>query len=419
MFKGLSLDQAPPEDIPFRFFFTAPLFGIVAGILILYTGKYLFADRWLMELIAFTHIFTLGWLSMVMMGAFYQMIPVMIGGTVPYIKLARGVHALFLLGSLSLIGGLYFGLDKLMVSAMILISLSVTCFIAQMLTALFRVRADRPTVTAMRISILSFLATLLFGIYLAGVYAALWSFEMDKSLITSSHITVALLGWVGALIMGVSFHVIPMFFMSDNFPPKHALYITRALIVSLILVPVAFLTDHTTLAFWAGLPSLLALIYFGIKIASLIKNRKRKRADYALNFWGVSIASLLTSLIVFSFGYFLNYGSIPIIFALLFIIGFGIFTTNGMLYKILPFLVWFHRFSHQVGIVPVPLLKDILPEAGVKKQFWMLLSFFIILILGIVFDQDFLIRIAGLMLILSSTMLFYNFIKICGHKIKQ
>jgi len=27
--SGLSLDQAPPEDIPFRFFLTAPVFGLL------------------------------------------------------------------------------------------------------------------------------------------------------------------------------------------------------------------------------------------------------------------------------------------------------------------------------------------------------------------------------------------------------
>ena len=38
-----------------------------------------------------------------------------------------------------------------------------------------------------------------------------------------------------------------------------------------------------------------------------------------------------------------------------------------MLYKIVPFLIWFHRFSTLVGKVKVPLLKDVLPEKPNKK----------------------------------------------------
>jgi hypothetical protein len=35
---GLSLDQAPPIDIPARFFLTAPLFAIAAGLLLAWQG---------------------------------------------------------------------------------------------------------------------------------------------------------------------------------------------------------------------------------------------------------------------------------------------------------------------------------------------------------------------------------------------
>ena len=66
MYKGISLDQAPPEDIPLRFFLTAPVFGILAGLLIVYEGNNIFISNWTQEAIALTHLFTLGWLAMIM-----------------------------------------------------------------------------------------------------------------------------------------------------------------------------------------------------------------------------------------------------------------------------------------------------------------------------------------------------------------
>ena len=39
---GLSLDQAPAEEIPLRFFISAPIFGILAGLMVLLKGNLLF-----------------------------------------------------------------------------------------------------------------------------------------------------------------------------------------------------------------------------------------------------------------------------------------------------------------------------------------------------------------------------------------
>ena len=36
---GLSLDQAPAEDIPLRFFISAPIFSILAGLMIFLKGN--------------------------------------------------------------------------------------------------------------------------------------------------------------------------------------------------------------------------------------------------------------------------------------------------------------------------------------------------------------------------------------------
>ena len=41
---GLSLDQAPAEDIPLRFFISAPIFGILAGLMVLLKGNLLFSN---------------------------------------------------------------------------------------------------------------------------------------------------------------------------------------------------------------------------------------------------------------------------------------------------------------------------------------------------------------------------------------
>jgi hypothetical protein len=82
-FTGLSLDQAPPISAPVRFFLTAPLFAMVAAALILFFDPALLMSRFSLETIAVTHLFTIGFIAMVMLGALQQMLPVLAGVSLP------------------------------------------------------------------------------------------------------------------------------------------------------------------------------------------------------------------------------------------------------------------------------------------------------------------------------------------------
>ena len=53
---GLSHDDTPPFSAPLRFFLTAPLFGVVAGLTLLFGGEIL-VSRWTPGALAITHLF--------------------------------------------------------------------------------------------------------------------------------------------------------------------------------------------------------------------------------------------------------------------------------------------------------------------------------------------------------------------------
>ena len=42
----LSFEQAPPISVPYRFFLTAPLFGAVAGLVLVLLGPDTLQSRW-------------------------------------------------------------------------------------------------------------------------------------------------------------------------------------------------------------------------------------------------------------------------------------------------------------------------------------------------------------------------------------
>ena len=417
MYSGVSLDQAPPEDIPVRFFLSAPVFGILAGLLVFFAGQDLFISNWSMETIALTHVFTLGWLTMIMMGSFYQMVPVLVGGTVPFISASRVVHAGFTLGVLLIVSGIYLLNESLIIAASALLLTSLLFFIVQITIALFKVKGDRPTVVAMRISILAFLFTVLLGLYFSGGHASIWELPDNRIGMTVSHLVLGLFGWVGCLIMGVGFHVIPMFYMTPEFDKKKAYIILCLYGISLIALPVALLFEKGMLiTLLAGVLGVVSLLGFSFMLSGLIRKRKRKISDTTLKAWKTALVLLPISLLAFIAIPIIDHDAVLFVFGILFILGFALTVTTGMLYKILPFLIWFHRFSLLIGKVKVPLMRDISSDKLAARQVNIFHASLAILLAGLLGDIAIIIRLGGLVFAFSSFMLMLNLLKMVRMK---
>jgi hypothetical protein len=97
---GLSLEQAPPFNVPLRFFLTAPWFLVLAALTdCCGKGPDIFASRWLPAALALTHLLTLGFMAQVMLGALLQMLPVVVGVVVPRPRLTAAlIHIPLTLG---------------------------------------------------------------------------------------------------------------------------------------------------------------------------------------------------------------------------------------------------------------------------------------------------------------------------------
>ena len=70
------------------------------------------------------------------------------------------------------------------------------------------------------------------------------------------------------------------------------------------------------------------------------------------------------------------------------IFGFITFIITGHLYKIIPFLVWYERFSPYVGKRKVPMLADMLPVKSANMQFMFSSLGVVIIAIGILAMDD-------------------------------
>jgi len=371
---SLSPDQAPPISVPLRFFAVAPVFLALTALLLATAGGNPFADLRSPAQIAATHHITLGFMAMVMLGAIQQLLPVVIGSPMPAPRLVTWFTLLPLIaGTLLLSAGFALGKSMLLNLSWPLLVLTFLVFIAASLTSLLRAAAKNATKTALLLSILSLAGATTFGALLAAGHANGLPLPYHK--LAAAHISLALGGWVMLLIVGVSYQVVPMFQLTPNYPKWMTTHLAPAIFAALLLNLVLLLPE--SVPSWAGFiaESLFWSLAgcFAVVTLRLQNQRRRRIPDPALSFFQTGMISLLIAAL-FSLAALLAPAlgdSLRTLSALAFLLGFALSLMQGMLYKIIPFLVWFHLFRGGAKAIQagVPNMKEIILEPWIWRHF--------------------------------------------------
>jgi hypothetical protein len=80
---------------------------------------------------------------------------------------------------------------------------------------------------------------------------------------------------------------------------------------------------------------------------------------------------------------------------------------HGMLTRIVPFLVWLHRFAPRVGEMRVPSVKKLHSDALTRRGFALHLGSLLIGVAAILTASDLLCRLTGLSLIATALSIAY------------
>ena len=378
-YPGLALEQAPPVSAPFRFFLSAPLFGVLASLLLLWGGPDLLASRWTPGMLALTHLLTLGVLAMVMFGALLQMLPVVAGAPVARpLMVASVVHTLLAAGTLALALGFAFHLPWLLRAAVVLLAAAVTGLLLAAALSLARAPRRHAAVLGMSLAIVALAVTALLGGWLLAGHG--WAgVDLQRGVLTDLHAGWGLLGWIGILVVGVAFQVVPMFQMTPEYPRWMTRGLGWLLFAGLVLWTLAMAWPAA--AVLGNLATALLLFgnaAFALATLDLQRRRKRRLPDVTLDFWRVAMGCLLATLLLWLVGLAAPAWSAdpraPLLLGAGLAFGFALSAVNGMLYKIVPFLVWFHlqnRLLHS-GLLgsgtKVPHMKQVLPDRLGRRQ---------------------------------------------------
>ena len=403
-FTGLSLDQAPPISAPIRFFLTAPLFAMLGALLIFFSDTTALMGRYSLESISVTHLFTIGFIGMVMLGALQQMLPVLAGVSIPKAALVATLsHLMIVVGLLLMVGGLLSSTKIMLFIATLLLGSGFTLLLIAIFLAIRKVTFLNATIRAMRWALAFAGVTVLLGMHLLSSHAIGISSSMHL-VFANIHAVVGALGFAGVLVMGVSFQVIPMFYVTPAFNESYQKYLVLAVVVSLILWSVlGFFMDAYA---WVG-KLLLSIIFFGYGALVLQKMSQRKRpiADITVYYWRLSGVMALMGFLFWFVSGFVDADLMTLV-ALIVGGGFLMSVITGMLYKIIPFLVWFHL--NGMGYMSIPSMGEMVNKKMALVQF--VLFVFALVLFVLAFWMPFLSKLAAMSLLLSMVLLEINLV---------
>ena len=337
-FTGLSLDQAPPISVPLRFFLVAPLFAIAAALVVLFSDGMVLTQFEPRTIVAL-HLITIGFFSFVMLGALTQMLPVIANATIYKVDtIAGSAHLLLLFGLFCFGFGFLMTQPLFFTLAYGFLGGGFALVIFSILNSIRKVTNFTPTIKTMVMSLVFAAVVVVLGVVMLYEYSGGVLQEWHLRVV-NMHSVLAVFGFASLLIIGVSFQVLPMFYVAPDFKKFCTTKVVWIISIALVAWVVAQLTE-ASYALYAKAVLVTFFSAFATTIFVKFYKRKRKKNDITVAYWIGGGVMMLLGLVVWVVDSFVQ--SDLVMLSALFIGGFILSIMQGMLYKIVPFLVWFH-----------------------------------------------------------------------------
>lgn len=318
-----------------------------------------------------SHLLVLGWATMVAMGAVYQLLHVVLKEKIFSEALGFVHYGLFAGGMAGLtIGFFRLNVEVLALSATATLS-GILVFVVNMTITLIRSRQWNPITLHVSSALLYLTFTAVSGL-LMGLNFRFGFLQEYHDRLLGAHIWSGFVGWFGLLIVGFSYKMLPMFYLSHNYPVRLqtvTLWLFNAGMLSMIGVLLAGGSAYA--AAGALLLLLAAVMVYGIHAGQIIRAKhKAKPGDgirftvWAIRGWAVLFAAGAAVLLAAPEAW--GDQRVLSLFAYLYFMGFVALTILGYLSKIAPFLWWTHRYGSLVGKQNVPSLADMIAEKKVR-----------------------------------------------------
>ncbi|KAB7885734.1 hypothetical protein GA417_07310 [Poseidonibacter ostreae] len=401
---NITQDFAPPFKLIAPYFIIGVIFYLISSILTLSINPSELSIH-SPDLLSWTHMFLLGFVMMIIFGAMAQLIPVTLEVGHFSVEFYYIIYPLLLVGTIFMALG--FSLNSsLLPYGGILVLLSMFIFITEIFLTMKKVSNFSNVTKSILVSNLFLLVGVIIGIIMALTYAGQLNTNIEELL--KAHVFSVVFGYIFITIMALSLVLLPMFGLSHNFSQKPLNNAVILMTISVVLVIFSSLFSISIIDKIAYLLSIISLIIYFYQVYLIYKTRARKENDIYIISLYFSFACFLISIILGFLYIFTNYEPLLFTAAWLLFSGFIAYVIIGHLYKIVPFLVWFEKFSPLVGKQKVPMLADMVPVKDANYQFVFGAVGVVISALGLLFMSDEVFKAGASFICIASIFLLKN-----------
>jgi len=354
---------------------TAALCFLVLSVMMLFSLKAFTGHYFHPQILAITHMAALGWGTMIILGASYQLIPVVLETDLYSEKLAWISFGLFLPGLIALVYSFWTFVPGIhMQCGAVLLLVSFVLFTVNVyLTA-----KKKKQQTIQEDFIFSACLCLCFTAILGAALVFNFTipiFGQGHLHFLKLHAHLGLVGWFLLMLIGVSSKLVPMFLVSSYqktglLTASYYLVVT-ALVLFLVDSYLFGLSFRTYLIFAAGAAGISCYLIFILKC---LRSRLRKQIDLPmlnsfLSFIFLKVAVLTVPFIIY---FHLKNNPATIRFSMIYgefmLLGWVTALILGQTFKTLPFIVWVKHYEHLTGKFKTPMPADLFANNLLKAQ---------------------------------------------------
>jgi len=410
--NSISQDFAPPFKLIAPFFIIGSLFYLISSLYI-FSFDITNISSMNTQVLAFTHLFLLGFVMMVIFGAMAQLVPVVLEVGHFAVELFYSIWPLLLIGTILMVLGFLYSPALLPYGGVVVLT-SMMIFVMEIFMTISKVKKLNLVMSSVLISNTFLFFGIIFGLLMALSYAG--TIDVDISSLLKGHIYMVVGGYILVTIMGLSIVLIPMFTLSHGFSMKPLEISISMMSLGVISVVLSALFKVVFLEYLGYILSFTSLgVYFYI-IYIIYKTRPRKENDvYAISLMFSYISMLVA--VTMGVAYFVFANKVLLLAsAWLLFYGFIGFLITGHIYKIIPFLVWFEKFSPLVGKQKVPMLADMVPQKSSQAQFIFSAVGVVLITMAILMKSEILIGAGASFLVVGAFALIRNVLYMINFK---
>lgn len=415
--QGIKPERSPDLSLPLRYMVTALVAFVLFATAVPFVAPDVLRGYDNPHVFSLVHLAVLGWITMIMMGALYQLFPVALQAEIYSVRLGKWNFWLFAGGVAGFVPSFYFWWTPGIAIFGACAVAGVIHFVSNMLRSYASVKVWN----AMAHYVLCALGWLTLTVLVGFVYALdeLFGWFDITPNILAAHAHLGLAGWLSLTLMGVSYKLMAMFSLAHGHDEKLAKLNLPLWNLGLIgLAASLVFAPHTPFVpLFAVVLDLSATIFV---IDMVLLFRRRRRRGISLEQWHafISFGSLLVAAamgVVLASGHPLTSTWVAA-YGYVILVGWLGFSIVGKYYKIIPFLLWVHRYSKKIGTQPVPLLKDMMDERWGYASLVALFLGYLVVFAGILAASLPLIRVGGALFTLGSYLFAYNIWTVFGDK---